>query len=293
MLLREALSEISRRYGADDLSSDPILFPRRYRDPRDAEAAAFLAASFAFGRVSQIHRVLESLFAALSPSPWGTLAGTRPLPLRKVEGLSHRFISSQGVVLLLRCMRRALRDHGSLEVLFRTVRGEAADIRSALGAFLGWFRGSWGERFPRERNFLFPDPGKGSACKRHNLFLRWMVRGGDGLDLGLWTVLSPGELIVPVDTHLARLGRWMGLTRRSTADWKTAEEITRAFRKICPEDPLRFDFPLTRVGILGECTSRRRGRCRDCPLAPVCAASGVPQSRPPGEFAVAVPSPLG
>lgn len=287
------LAEVCRRHGTADLSSDPILFPRRYRDPRDAEAAAFLAASFAFGRVSRIHLFLESLFAALSPSPWRALAGTRPLPFRRGEGPSHRFISSRGVFSLLRCMRRALREYGTLEALFRAGHGESADLRSGLAAFLAWFREVWGERLPRERNFLFPDPRRGSACKRHNLFLRWMVRGGDGVDLGLWTVLSPGELIVPVDTHLARLGRWMGLTRRSAADWKTAEEITRAFRRVCPEDPLRFDFPLTRIGILGECTSRRRGRCPVCPLAPVCGVSGEGRKPPRGEFAVAVPPPLG
>jgi len=190
-------------------------------------------------------------------------------------------------------MRRAHREHGSLEALYRAVGGESADLRSGLAAFLGWFRESWGVSLPRERNFLFPDPRNGSACKRHNLFLRWMVRGGDGVDLGLWTVLSPSELIVPLDTHLARLGRWMGLTRRSVPDWKTAEEITRAFRSVFPEDPLRVDFPLSRIGILGECTSRRKGRCPVCPLARVCAVSGERQDFRGGEFAVAVPPPLG
>ncbi len=190
-------------------------------------------------------------------------------------------------------MRRAYREHGSLEALYRAVRGESADLRSGLTAFLGWFRESWGESLPRERNFLFPDPRNGSACKRHNLFLRWMVRGGDGVDLGLWTALSPRELIVPLDTHLARLGRWMGLTRRSAADWKTAEEITRAFRSVCPEDPLRFDFPLARIGILGECTSRRTGRCPACPLARVCAVPRGRRGFRRGEFAVAVPPPAG
>src|SRR4030066_1437206 len=83
----------------------------------------------------------------------------------------------------------------------------------------------------------------------HNLFLRWVVRAGDGVDLGLWTALSPRHLIVPLDTHMARLGKWLGLTSRSSADWRMAEEITGAFRAVCPEDPVRFDFALTRIGI--------------------------------------------
>lgn len=292
-MLREALLEVCRRHGSAERLSDPVRFPHRYRDPRDAEAAAFLAASFAFGRVSQIHRFLESLFAVLGPSPVATLAGPRPLRYRRVEGLSHRFVSSRGVFLLLRCLRRVLREEGSLEHLYRAVCGETPGLRTGLSAFLGWFRDAWGEDLPRERNFLFPDPRGGSACKRHNLFLRWMVRYGDGVDLGLWSALSPAELIVPLDTHLARLGRWLGLTRRDSADWKTAEEITRGFRAVCPEDPVRFDFPLTRIGILGECTSRRRGRCSACPLARVCAGSGKREVSRRGEFAVAVPSLLG
>lgn len=282
-----------RRYGTADLSSDPVRYPHRHKDPRDAEVAAFLAASFAFGRVSQIHRFLDALFPVLSPAPWEALTRSRPVPFRRVEGLSHRFVSSRGVFLLLRCLRQVLRERGSLEGLYRAVAAEAPDLRSGLAAFLGRFRRAWGEELPRERNFLFPDPRGGSACKRHNLFLRWMVRRADGVDLGLWSALSPADLVVPLDTHLARLGRWMGLTRRRSADWKTAGEITAAFRSVCPEDPVRFDFALTRVGILGECTARRRGRCPACPLARVCAGSGRRRGAAGGEFAVAVPSPLG
>jgi len=210
-----------------------------------------------------------------------------------VAGLSHRFVSSRGVFLLLRSLRTALREQGSLEGLYRAVRGEAPDLRTGLAAFLGRFRDAWGEDLPRERNFLFPDPRNGSACKRHNLFLRWVVRGGDGVDLGLWSALSPAELVVPLDTHMARLGRWLGMTRRTSADWKTAEEITRGLRSVCPEDPVRFDFPLTRVGILGGCTSRHRGLCAECPLDRACAGSGRGEGLRRGDFAVAVPPPLG
>ena len=164
--------------------------------------------------------------------------------------------------------------------MFRKGReGPGADPREALARFLEGFRASWGKALPRERNFLFPDPRKGSACKRHNLFLRWMVRGGDGVDLGLWTALSPRDLVVPLDTHMIRMGRRLGLTRRATPGWGMAEEITAAFRAVCPEDPVRFDFALTRLGILKECTSRRRGACDRCPVASVCARRNPPAGR--------------
>ena len=108
-----------------------------------------------------------------------------------------------------------------------------------------------GEDLRRERDFLFPRPERGSACKRHNLFLRWVVRGPDGVDLGLWSAVSPRDLVVPLDTHMARLGGALGLTGRKTPDWGMAEEITDSLRLVCPEDPVKFDYPLTRLGISG------------------------------------------
>jgi len=189
--------------------------------------------------------------------------------------LRHRFISSAGVRRFLGCMRAAYLAHGSLENLYR--RGIAdpdTGARERLARFLEVFRAAWGKGLPRQRNFLFPDPRKGSACKRHNLFLRWMVRGGDGVDLGIWTALSPRDLIVPLDTHMIRMGRLMGLTRRATPGWKMAEEITAAFRAVSPEDPVKFDFALTRIGILGECAPKRGGACECCPVEGICARRG-------------------
>ncbi|GAB4228564.1 MAG: TIGR02757 family protein [Deltaproteobacteria bacterium] len=254
------------------LSPDPVEFPHRYPDPRDAEAAAFLAASFAFGSVGQIRNFLSRLFDVLSPAPRAVLAGPSPVPRRRVAALRHRFLSPDGVHRFLFCVRAAYLSHGSLEELFLAGRGEdPPDLRRDLGRFLSWFRARWGEALPRQRDFLFPRPERGSACKRHNLFLRWVVRGPDGTDLGLWRSLSPRDLVVPLDTHMARLGGCLGLTKRRTPDWRMAEEITASLRAVCPEDPVKFDYPLTRLGILGECTRSRRGECDRCPVAPLCS----------------------
>ncbi len=273
------------------LPPDPVAFPHRFADPRDAEAAAFVAASFAFGGALQITRFLERLFAVLGPSPHAALtardgltsAGGRdagadgetgsPIPLSAVDGLRHRFISSAGVHRFLAVLRRAYLAHGTLEAMFSEGAGESPGIRAALSRFLRSFRDAWGEALPRERDFLFPDPLRGSAAKRHNLFLRWVVRGPDGVDLGIWKSVSPADLVVPLDTHLGRLARLLGLTARTAADWRTAEEITAAFRAVCPADPVRYDFALTRVGILKECTGRRKGACEGCALYPLCRES--------------------
>lgn len=265
-------------YGGAALSSDPVEFPHRFRSRPDIEAAAFLSATFAFGNVPQIKAFLARLFDALGPSPHAALTDRRSIRREGVSRLRHRFISPAGVGRFLRCVGGAYRANGTLEALYRRGMGDAeTGARERLSRFLAWFRVEWGGALPRERDFLFPDPRKGSACKRHNMFLRWMVRGGDGVDLGIWTALSPRDLIVPLDTHMARLGRWMGLTQRRAADWKAAEEITAAFRGVCPDDPVRFDFALTRIGILKECTLLRAGECDRCPAAEVCVQRRFPR----------------
>ncbi len=270
---------LEERRGAE-LSPDPVAFPHRYADPRDAEVAAFLAASFAFGGVLQIRNFLSRLFDALSPSPHAALTAVKPVCRRSVAGHSHRFISSEGVYRFLRCVRAAYLAYGSLERLYVAGRGgDAPDLRRDLARFLGGLRDRWGKDLGRERDFLFPRPERGSACKRHNLFLRWVVRGPDGVDLGLWSAVSPRDLVVPLDTHMARLGGSLGLTRRKTPDWRMAEEITASLRLVCPEDPVKFDYPLTRLGILGVCTRSRRGVCGRCPVAPLCSR----RSRSAGE----------
>jgi uncharacterized protein (TIGR02757 family) len=255
-----------------ELSPDPVAFPHRYADPGDAEAAAFLSASFAFGSVHQIGKFLSRLFDVLSPSPHAALTADKPVSRRSVAGLSHRFISSEGVYRFLFCVRAAYAAHGSLERLYIAARGgDAPDLRRDLARFLGGLRDQWGKGLERERDFLFPRPERGSACKRHNLFLRWVVRGPDGVDLGLWSAVSPGDLLVPLDTHMARLGEALGLTGRKMPDWRMAEEITASLRLVCPDDPVKFDYPLTRLGILGVCTRTRRGDCALCPVAPLCS----------------------
>jgi uncharacterized protein (TIGR02757 family) len=132
------------------------------------------------------------------------------------------------------------------------------------------------------RAFL-SDPASGSACKRLNLFLRWMVRPDDGLDLGLWAPVRPDQLVIPLDTHEARISRYLGLSDRRTVDWKMAVEVTEGLRRLDPSDPVRYDFALSRLGILDECPRRRDPvKCRRCPLVPVCTLGREGSSPTPG-----------
>ncbi len=216
------------------LDLDPVRFPRRYRDPRDAEVAGLLAATLAFGNVKAIGASVERVLAALGRSPARAArevaAGRRRLP----AGLYHRWLKGPQIAALVAAAGGALERAGSLEAAFMAGYGAGDDIGPALERFVEALGAPPG----------FPSPAGGSACKRPCLLLRWMVRPDDGVDLGLWRGVDPARLVVPLDVHVARAARRLRLTRRRTPDWKMALEVTAALRRHDPRDPLRFDFDM-------------------------------------------------
>ncbi|HSE64208.1 MAG TPA: DUF2400 family protein, partial [Thermoanaerobaculia bacterium] len=120
--------------------------------------------------------------------------------------------------------------------------------------------------------FFFPSPSSGSACKRWNLYLRWMVRK-DAMDFGLWRAIPTSRLVIPTDTHVHRVARRLGLTRRKSADWKTAREITDRLARLDPQDPVRYDYALCNLGTIGVCRPELAASlCADCPLCEACPA---------------------
>ena len=123
--------------------------------------------------------------------------------------------------------------------------------------------------------FFFPSPASGSACKRLCMYLRWMVRPADGIDLGLWREVSAAKLVIPVDAHIQRISRYLGLTNRKQADWRMAREITQALRRLDPADPVKYDFSLCHLGISEGCDGRDRVRCTACPINELCTAENT------------------
>ncbi len=285
------------------LDSDPLLFPHRYAEPEDREVVAFLAASLAFGRVKSIQASVERVLAALGPSPAGFLESWDERPIPELARFVHRWVTGKDVEEFLRMVKRARHAHGSLGALFakgdregdflegKESRGGAqcaagADYVPALSTFLRTLRGeSLSEKAAsRGLRFLLPSPSGGSACKRQHLFLRWMVRM-EGFDLGLWQGgrFSPARLLLPMDTHVHRISRYLGLTRRPSADLAASREATEFLRRLDPEDPVVFDWALSRLGILAECAgSPARRHCDRCAIAPVCHERIGP-SRPRSE----------
>lgn len=225
---------------------DPLEFLYEYDDPDDRQVVALIASSLAYGRVKQILYSVWAVLARLGPQPARRLAETSPLALRRVmAGFKHRFSTGEHVAALLLGAKRVMRRFGSLEASFSRPLGPADQtVLPALRRFAGRIAKAAGGGC----GHLLPDPACGSACKRLNLMLRWLVRHDD-VDPGGWTCVGPEKLIVPLDTHMHKIALALGMTTRKAADMRTALEITAAFRRIRPDDPVRYDFALTRLGI--------------------------------------------
>jgi len=214
---------------------------------------------FAYGTVTAIQGYLEGLFSRLGPHPARALID----PKNRIAAGGYRFQTPGDTEALLGGIGRLLRQHDSLESAFDAPEGTPED---RLEAFALSLRSAAG-RNTRGIRHLLPLPSAGSACKRWWMFLRWVVRPDDGVDLGLWTCLSPSQLTMPVDTHIARIARCIGLTSRRTPDRRFAREITEALKRLCAEDPTRYDFALSRLGILKTCKGPGHGElCEGCTL---------------------------
>ena len=245
---RVALDELYCRLNRREfIHPDPLEFVHNYENPLDREVVGIIASSLAYGRVNQILKSVSKVLALMGPLPSRFLCENSPgLIHRILEGFKHRFTTGDEIAALLVNTKHVLERYGSLQGCFMKSlsRQDNSSILPALAAFVEQLAG--GDR--SRGSMLLPSPLKGSACKRLNLFLRWMVRH-DEVDPGVWKELPPSILIVPLDTHMHRISLKMGLTKRKQADIRTALEITRAFGSIYPEDPVRYDFALTRLGI--------------------------------------------
>jgi uncharacterized protein (TIGR02757 family) len=251
-----------------NLNPDPLIYARGYSATEEGEVAALVSASFAYGQVEKIVSALGQIFKELGERPAEMIVNTDPMEwLERFQGFTYRFHKTPDIALYLWLLRQALERRGSLRALFAAhdKRGDdggigidsTADIAPAISGFCAEILAGDPrpllptKELPRRHpvRHLLASPSGGSASKRLCLFLRWMGRS-DELDPGYWSdILSPARLVVPLDTHVARVGKLLGMTTRKSADWKTAVEITQALAKHCPTDPLRYDFSLFRYGM--------------------------------------------
>lgn len=273
--LKAALDRLYTEYDRGGALQDPIEKVRVYADPADREIAGFIAAGLAFGRVTSILASIDAVLGAMGPSPAAFVRGFDPArdggPLAPFV---HRWTRGEDVMALVRVLQHMLRTSGTLEQFFLDGDNPAsADIAPGLESFCARARAvdlralSPGARAGVRR--FFAQPSAGSACKKLNLYLRWMVRC-DQVDLGVWTRVSPSRLVVPLDVHVIRVGTCLGLTRYRSAGWPMAASITASLRELDPADPIRYDFALCHLGMRGFCGFRQAHGDSMCPLRGVC-----------------------
>jgi uncharacterized protein (TIGR02757 family) len=292
-LLEQLDSTLDR---AARLAADPVELPRRYADAGDQEVAGLLAASLAYGRADLFKPILARLLDQLGPSPAAGVAAFAAAPdPAAFDWFRYRFNQPADLAALLGAIGHLRAVHGSLgarfTALFAGGGGGPSALRPALAALAAELRGAppvgalLRGRGTRGLRHLLPDAAGPGAAKRWNLFLRWMVRGPDAVDLGAWPGVPRAALLVPLDTHLHRVARRLGLTRRADAGWRTAEEITAGLRLVEPGDPVRYDFALCHLGMSGACPARLAPtHCAACPLLSGCPGArreAPPRSRAP------------
>ncbi len=273
----DALDSLYRDFNREDSASDPVHRVRPYRDPADREIAGFCAAALAFGRVASVLASIDRLFTIMGPRPAQFVRDFDPGGAHPdLRSMVHRWTRGQDLAALLWILRQMLERSGSIEAFF--IAGDhpaRPDVSDALDSFSHRalaldIERAYG-RVPKRPGvcYFFPRPSAGSACKRLNLFLRWMVRK-DEVDLGVWTGVPASRLIVPLDTHVIRLGRCLRLTRYASPGWKMAADITASLRALDPHDPVRFDFSMCHVGMMNACGFGRRQGDSQCPLKGQC-----------------------
>jgi len=283
--LKPVLDQLYADFNHPDSATDPIHIVRRFERDDDREVVGFIAGALAFGRVSSVLQSIERVLAVMGPAP---AAYVRRFDPRRdapaFAGIVHRWIRETDIVALLWLLRQMIDRAGSVEGFFLegydahaddiaealdsfSRRAMALDLKSAYGKLPNPSRAS-GRGRPGVCYF-FPRPSAGSGCKRLNLFLRWMVRR-DALDLGVWKRVSPAKLIVPLDTHVIRVGRCLRLTEYTSPGWRMARDITASLRKLDPADPVKYDFSVCHLGMMNACGFSRAQADSQCPLRGVC-----------------------
>jgi uncharacterized protein (TIGR02757 family) len=273
--IKDVLERLYNKYNHRSfIKPDPLQFVYQYTEPADMEIVGLLAATLAYGRVQQIQKNLTDLLGRMGHSPFEFVRNFDNQKRKRLKNFKHRFTTGDSLSDLLILLKKVLSRYGSLQNLF--VQGynpSDKNIVPALSKFcdslLSMYAKNHNGHIPKGLRYLLPRPAAGSACKRLNLFLRWMIRDDD-LDTGLWGSIDKSKLIVPVDVHMARLCRILKLHDHKTVSLKTAIKITESFAQIEPADPVKYDFALSRIGILENCTGRHRSSCRLCELFAFC-----------------------
>lgn len=253
--LKDSLDSLVVKYETPDfIKDDPVQFPHRFSDKVDQEVSGLISSCLAYGKrekiiedVEIIHKLMENKPAEFSRN------FNFKKDLKYFLKFRHRYTEGYDVALLIHIIGSALNEYKSLEDVFlEGYSDKNENVKPALTTFVNILKSYIPDIVEKITgiNFLLPNPEKGSACKRLNLFLKWMVRPAP-VDLGIWKDIPANKLIIPLDTHVSRLSRKLHLVSRNADDWKAAEEITENLKKFDSQDPIKYDFAIFGLGISG------------------------------------------
>ena len=248
--LKEFLDEQYLRYNTRDfIPQDPICIPHQFSKIQDIEISGFWVAMLAWGQRKTIINKGKELMHIMDNSPHDFIMNCSEKDLKSMMNFKHRTFNSTDSLYFVDFFKRFYKEHSSLEEAFLPVGGKFTDMRLSLSCFHQRFFDS--DHAPGRTRKHVATPARNSACKRINMFLRWMVRkDSNGVDFGIWKKIRPRDLICPCDLHVQRTARRLGLVTRKQNDWKMALELTEKLRIFDPEDPVKYDFALFGLSVL-------------------------------------------
>lgn len=279
--LKPCLDKLYRTFDLKFLSPDPLEFIHKFEASEDKEIVGLIASSLAYGQVERIRSSIKTVLERMDNKPYRFAVRFNPVKDKGLfDGFVHRFNTGRDIACLIYFAKQMIEESGSIGGFFlKGYSPKDANIKNSLISFservlsLDVSALYSTKSLPNDAGvrFFFPSPKDGSPCKRLNLYLRWMVRKGDRLDFGLWKDISASKLIIPLDTHIARISQNIGLTKRKSPDWNMAEEITENLKKLDPQDPVKYDFALCRLGILEHCPKKKDfKKCEKCLIKKIC-----------------------
>ncbi len=248
--LHELLEQAVARHNTPDfIPHDPISIPHRFSGKQDIEISGLLAATLAWGHRKMIIRNMERLMMLMDNAPYDFIQNHQPTDLKRFEGFAHRTFNTTDLLHFIQVLKHHYQTNDSLEMLF--LSGDPSSDNAIESGLINFRKAFFAlEHSPLRTQKHVPSPERKSACKRLNMYLRWMVRkDAAGVDFGLWNQLKPADLIAPLDVHSGRTARALGLLTRPQDDWKAALELTRSLRRFCPEDPVKYDFALFSISV--------------------------------------------
>ena len=250
--IQKILNQKVKQYNRlEFIEKDPICIPHQYKKQQDIEIAAFFAAIFAWGNRTTIINKSNDLLSRMDNAPYDFCMNHSPKELKKIIGFVHRTFNDTDALYCIEFFKHHFSNHQSLEAAFfqnQITKEKNKTVQAALTHFQSYFMSL--EDAPRRTQKHVSSPVSGSTCKRLNMFLRWMIRKDQqGVDFGIWNAIKPSELIMPIDVHVARVSRTLGILTRPQTDWLTALELTEYCRTLDAKDPVKYDFALFSLGV--------------------------------------------